>query len=456
MNTDSFALAAYKRKLGEVRTKKGHQQITVAGRPARIFLRQNIAAYLISEGPAGADEIKDVVLTMSGLNPRNIEDRNIADWALVDLQRSQEVLKVAKLGRKWTYAYTGGRYWVDRAALTDLRWENRILWTGGTCNSIVGCSKVSRACKHCYATGFVARNLHDFHKSVAEWRGGKAVWNGKVNYDLAIIHKNAKTWGPRPRLVFFTSLSDPFHEVLSDEQIQAMLDACASYPHILWQWLTKRPVRAAGFDFPDNIWLGATVEADSEIARVDELRAANANVKFLSCEPLTTDDLPSLDLTGIDWLIAGGERGHGAEPMDPAWPRSLRDRCLAARVPFFFKQWGKFGADGLKLGARSETDLDGREWLQFPLVAEAHMKSFAKSAPTKPKRPTPLKEAPVDWQNAFLDTLADGSPDTPTQAEIDAARSSSRSSGAAIRKLGCTGLFGEWWEVVCDLEGYFK
>lgn len=252
-----------------------------------------------------------------------------------------------------------------------------IAWASATINPSVGCTKVSRACKNCYAIRTTNRGMHDNHKGVAEVRGGKYLWTGKVNLDPAMMTKYARV--KAPMFIFGPSLSDTFHEQIPDQHVLDFLEACRNQPQHIFLWLTKRPERAAkiskAVEWPDNVWLGATIEEDKEVYRANALRDARVKTRFISAEPLAVDEMPNLDLSGIDWLIAGGESGPGAEPMKIDWLRSLRDRCVGAGVAFFFKQWGAFGPDGAKRKkGDSNTMLDGREWMEFPAEALAHVR----------------------------------------------------------------------------------
>lgn len=171
-----------------------------------------------------------------------------------------------------------------------------------------------------------------------------------------------KTWRGR-RMVFVNSMSDLFHAKVTAAFINDLIEVIRDTPQHTYQVLTKRAVRArklsANIDWPDNLWLGVSVE-DMQVAhRVDELRQIPAKVKFLSCEPLL-GDLSELELAGIDWVIAGGESGMNARPMHIEWARAIRDNCLAREVPFFFKQWG---GRSPKLEGR---ELDGRTWDDYP------------------------------------------------------------------------------------------
>lgn len=363
----------------------------------------NIAEYYTSFSPDTARTMLDRLLLPGGGN-RNLPSPPTSNWtAIVD--EAVDRKRALRNGLTWKPNIANGimvppalvapiplepekptttPYWADFAEIEPLyKWANKIGWTGHTLNCIVGCSKVSRACKHCYATMVVARGMHEMHIGLAHWDRGKARWSGEVRYDPTILRERPKKWGAKPSLVFFTSLSDPFHDKLSVEIIQEMLDGCAAFPQHIFQWLTKRPERAAALAdtlrWPENIWIGATIEEDKEVWRADELRKIPVATKFISAEPLAVDAMPSLDLTDISWLIVGGESGSGAEPMHIDWARSLRDRAADARTAFFFKQWGAYGPDGQKHDRKAGDNdrmLDGRIWHQFPRAALDHGLKF--------------------------------------------------------------------------------
>jgi protein gp37 len=162
-------------------------------------------------------------------------------------------------------------------------------------------------------------------------------------------------------------MSDLFHEDVPLRFISRVFDVMRRAHWHRFQVLTKRSDRLAELDsrldWAENIWMGVSVENHQYRARIDDLRASGAKVKFLSLEPLL-GALPNLDLRDIDWVIVGGESGAGARPMEPAWARDVRDQCRAARVPFFFKQWG--GSNKKKKAGRL---LDGRTWDQMPSAA---------------------------------------------------------------------------------------
>jgi protein gp37 len=166
-----------------------------------------------------------------------------------------------------------------------------------------------------------------------------------------------------PRTVFVNSMSDLFHARVPRDFIRQVFDVMVSTPQHTYQVLTKRPLRAARIadelTWPANVWLGVSVEAMDVAHRVDHLRRVPAAVRFLSCEPLL-GPLDGLKLEGIDWVIAGGESGPNYRPMDIRWARGIRDQCIDAGVPFFFKQWD--GRTPRSLGR----ELDGRTWDEMP------------------------------------------------------------------------------------------
>jgi protein gp37 len=172
----------------------------------------------------------------------------------------------------------------------------------------------------------------------------------------------------KPQTIFVNSMSDLFHEDVPVEYIQRVFDVMRRAHWHRFQVLTKRADRLAELsseiDWPENVWMGVSVENASYVGRIDELRTTGAHVKFLSLEPLL-GPLRKLELTSIDWVIVGGESGHRARPMNPAWVTDLRDQCARAGVAFFFKQWG--GKNKKKAGRL----LDGRTWDEMPTSPES-------------------------------------------------------------------------------------
>lgn len=230
--------------------------------------------------------------------------------------------------------------------------STRIEWTESTWNPVTGCDRTSPGCDHCYAMA-LAKRLKAMGQAKYQ-RDGDPRTSGPgfavtAHLDALQIPLRWKT----PRRVFVNSMSDLFHPDVSDRFIEAVFSVMTIASQHTYQILTKRPQRMASYflgrdghlerrgltELPSHIWLGTSIENDRYTFRANHLRRIPVPVRFLSCEPLL-GPLPSLDLSGISWVIVGGESGPGARPMDPAWVRDIRDRCQAAGVPFFFKQWG--------------------------------------------------------------------------------------------------------------------
>ncbi len=239
--------------------------------------------------------------------------------------------------------------------------KSKIEWTDATWNPVRGCTKISPGCKHCYAEAFAER-----------FRGvpGHPYEQG---FDLRLIPEKLTEplfWSEQ-RVVFVNSMSDLFQEGIPDAYVDAVARVMEMAPWHTFQVLTKRSDRLrealadrlARFANRQHVWWGVSVEDRKYgLPRIDELRAAPAGVRFLSVEPLL-EDLGTLDLVGIDWVIVGGESGPGARPMDHAWVESIRDQCSRARIPFFFKQWGGV------LKKRTGRLLNGRTYDEFPKAA---------------------------------------------------------------------------------------
>ena len=222
-----------------------------------------------------------------------------------------------------------------------------------TWNPLTGCTKISPGCKHCYAERMALR---------LKAMGQPNYANG---FELA-LHENALElplkW-KKPQTIFVNSMSDLFHKDVPVEFILKTFDVMRRADWHIFQILTKRSDRllelSSLLSWAPHIWMGVSVGNAEVTARIDHLRDTAAVVKFLSLEPLL-GPLPSLNLEGIDWVIVGGESGPCARPMDPAWVTEIRDQCLDAPVPFFFKQWG--GTRKKKAGRM----LRGRTWDEMP------------------------------------------------------------------------------------------
>lgn len=231
--------------------------------------------------------------------------------------------------------------------------QSNIEWTEATWNPLTGCTKISPGCKHCYAERMAMR---------LQAMGSANYKNG---FELT-LHESALAiplrWS-KPRMIFVNSMSDLFHEDVPVEFIQRVFDTMRDARWHTFQVLTKRADRLARLDgdiaWPDNVWMGVSVESERYLPRVDALRHTHARVKFLSLEPLL-GPLHNLNLVGIDWVIVGGESGPGARSLDGRWVEEIRDRCIVSNVAFFFKQWG--GVQKKRNGRL----LDGRTWDEFP------------------------------------------------------------------------------------------
>jgi protein gp37 len=245
--------------------------------------------------------------------------------------------------------------------------HSAIEWTQATWNPTTGCDRISPGCDNCYALTLAKRLKAMGH---AKYQNeGHPVTSGPGF--LISEHPSALQiplrWAA-PRVVFVNSMSDLFHARVSDNFILRVFDVMERTPRHTYQLLTKRPKRAAKLaarlPWPANLWLGVSVETIDFSWRVDAIRELPAAVRFVSAEPLL-GSLAGMDLTGVDWLIAGGESGPGARPMEAAWVRELREACVGSGVPYFFKQWG---GRTPKAGGRT---LDGRTWDEMPVAAAA-------------------------------------------------------------------------------------
>jgi protein gp37 len=232
-----------------------------------------------------------------------------------------------------------------------------IEWTDATWNPVTGCTKISAGCDHCYAERFSER-----------FRGTRG-HPFEMGFDLTL--RSERLIQPlgwrKPRMIFVNSMSDLFHKEVPTEFIRRVFDTMERATWHVFQVLTKRSSLMRDFLYhrygdrpgPRHMWFGVSVEDGAKISRVQHLREAPAGVRFLSIEPLI-GPIRKLDLSGIHWVIVGGESGPGARPMHPDWVRAIRDQCEQAHVAFFFKQWGGVRP---KSGGRN---LDGREWSDFP------------------------------------------------------------------------------------------
>lgn len=239
--------------------------------------------------------------------------------------------------------------------------NSQIEWTNTTWNPVTGCTKISAGCDNCYAERFSER-----------FRGVKdhPFENG---FDLTLRFDRVTQplgW-KKPRMIFVNSMSDLFHKKVPSEFIADVFETMEQADWHVFQVLTKRSSLMKKFvnarykdrSVPKNIWLGTSVEDETKRSRIKHVQDTNATVRFLSIEPLIGPP-GALDLSGIQWVIVGGESGPYARPMQLSWARSVRDQCIEQSVPFFFKQWGGYRP---KSGGR---ELDGKEWNEFPELGE--------------------------------------------------------------------------------------
>lgn len=246
--------------------------------------------------------------------------------------------------------------------------RSAIEWTETTWNPTTGCDRTSPGCDHCYALT-LAKRLKAMGLTKYQQDGDPRTSGPGF---AVTTHANAldlpRRWN-RPRTVFVNSMSDLFHDAVPANFIREVFAVMVQTPQHTYQVLTKRSRRltrlAGELPWPSNVWMGVSVEDDRYTFRADHLRSVPAAVRFLSVEPML-GAVPSVDLAGIHWVIAGGESGLGARPMKYEWVTELREQCVAMEVPFFFKQWG---GRTPKAGGRT---LDGRTWDEMPnLQAEA-------------------------------------------------------------------------------------
>ena len=234
--------------------------------------------------------------------------------------------------------------------------NSKIEWTESTWNPVTGCTKISAGCANCYAERMAKR---------LQAMGQPNYANG---FDVVMhphVLGNPLSW-KKPQMIFVNSMSDLFHEEVSLDFIQQIFDVMTKASWHTFQILTKRADRlgelAALIDWPENVWMGATVESADCVSRIDCLRDVPSSIKFLAMEPLLSR-VDNLNLDSIDWVIVGGESGPGSRPIEKEWVIEIKEQCLAQGVPFFFKQWG--GVNKKKTGRI----LDGRTWDEMPREA---------------------------------------------------------------------------------------
>ncbi|TBW32201.1 DUF5131 family protein [Siculibacillus lacustris] len=251
--------------------------------------------------------------------------------------------------------------------------ETQIEWTDSTWNPVAGCSIVTAGCTNCYAME-MAKRLEamgvEKYAGLTRKTGRRTVWNGVVREDmdaLTIPHRWRK-----PRKIFVNSMSDLFHERVSDAFILDVWQVMRDTPRHNYQILTKRPERMVELvaskigEILPNVWLGTSIENEDVVDRIAHLRKAPAAIRFISFEPLI-GPVGAVDLEGIHWAIVGGESGKFARPIREDWIDEIYAQCLSAGTAFFFKQWGTWGKDNKKRSKKANgREYRGQTWDEMP------------------------------------------------------------------------------------------
>lgn len=237
--------------------------------------------------------------------------------------------------------------------------NSKIEWTESTWNPVTGCTKISSGCANCYAERMAKR---------LKAMGQANYANGfEVTMHPHVLEHPLK-W-KKSQVIFVNSMSDLFHKDVPLEFIHQIFDVMTRADWHTFQILTKRAKRLEELvpllDWPQNVWMGVTVETASCAYRIDHLRTVPAAVRFLSMEPLLSA-VDDMNLDSIDWVIVGGESGPGARPIQKQWVRGIRKQCRAAKIPFFFKQWGGINKK------RAGRELDSRIYDEMPKLIAAH------------------------------------------------------------------------------------
>lgn len=252
--------------------------------------------------------------------------------------------------------------------------RSTIEWTDLTWNPVAGCTIISPGCTNCYAMRMAARleamGLEKY-RGTTRVSGRRAVWTGKLNFDVDAL--DAPLRWRTPRMVFVNSMSDLFHERVPFEFIHQVWTTMEQAARHQFQVLTKRPERMAEFlkqrgTVAPNVWVGASIESSDYLSRLDHLRRVPAVVRFVSFEPLLAR-IKKPNLTGVSWVIVGGESGPGSRPLEEAWVLELLSATKRWNAAFFFKQWGG------PVKKRAGRLLQGREWSEFPVLPKAQSKA---------------------------------------------------------------------------------
>ena len=256
--------------------------------------------------------------------------------------------------------------------------ESRIEWTDSTWNPVAGCSIVTAGCAHCYAMD-MAKRLEamglEKYSGLTRRSGKRTVWNGVVREDRSALGLPC-TW-KKPRKIFVNSMSDLFHEKVSDTFIVDVWQVMHDTPRHNYQILTKRPERMAALvsqkigKILPNVWLGTSVENQSVVGRLGQLHRAPAAIRFASFEPLI-GPIGTVDLTDIHWAIVGGESGRDARPIREDWVDEIHVQCVRQGTAFFFKQWGTWGRDNKRRSKSANgREYRGQTWDEMPVTPAA-------------------------------------------------------------------------------------
>lgn len=233
--------------------------------------------------------------------------------------------------------------------------NSTIEWTESTWNPVTGCTKISSGCKNCYAERLALRLQAMGNRN---YKNGFSVTMHRHALDIPLKWK-------KPKMVFVNSMSDLFHPEVTLDFIEKIFHVIENTPQHTYQVLTKMSERLTEIQeklrWPDNLWLGVSIENEECSFRVNHLLKTNARVKFISFEPLI-GPVDSVQLEGIDWVIVGGESGPGARPMKQEWVDKIKIECQKKDIPFFFKQWGGFNKK------KNGRVLDGKTWDEMPRV----------------------------------------------------------------------------------------
>ncbi|WHO37802.1 phage Gp37/Gp68 family protein [Sphingobium sp. AP49] len=251
--------------------------------------------------------------------------------------------------------------------------ETQIEWTDSTWNPVAGCSIVSAGCTNCYAME-MAKRLEamrmEKYAGLTRQSGKRTIWSGVVREDPASLGI-PRRW-KKSRKIFVNSMSDLFHEQVSDAFILEVWRVMRETPHHNYQILTKRPERMASIistqikDVLPNVWLGTSIEDADVVDRIDHLRTVPAAIRFLSFEPLI-GPVGDVDLSDIHWAIVGGESGRAARPIREAWIDQIHDQCAEYETAFFFKQWGTWGKDNKRRSKKANgREYRGQTWDEMP------------------------------------------------------------------------------------------